>query len=301
MASRRWQAESGGFNRSGRFSFDNTTMGPQSYKIIQTGSKSVYRFFNSGESEFKVKQKGATGTGVTIESKNSFDAEVSGEVEVIVKQGVKVEGIYDFVESNFSVRNGRYKGTVTSTKKPTLIMAPPLTARPRSVYRIFNSGAAAFNVIYGAASDVTATIDVRQSYDFIVEGVVQLAPVGTEDTPVKAIYDSLDASKPIRSGRFKRRVADNPGDLHEIINFTKYDRTPFLMYRIFNSGKNSLQVVAQSETHLETVLNEDLAENQAFDFGFNGNGINDNKRILVRSLSATAPIEGIYEFLGFDS
>lgn len=279
--------------RSGRFKITNSTGASKEFLIIKSGSKSVYRFFNSGAKAFKVKVT----SGITVEPKDSIDAEVTGELNVVVDGGDTIEGIYDFVEGNFDVRNGRYSGTFNNTKSPAIIHG-----REGSLYRIFNSGDDEFQLKYGkAGQSVTSVISKRQSHDFVVDGIVQLAVNGSADVEVKAIYDYLEQQKTIRSGRFTLGVADSPTVLHEIINFSKYSESQHLLYRIFNSGDHPIEIVAKKSltSPTEEVL-KTLESEQTFDIGLDKNGFSSKKVIWVRSTDATKPIDGIYEFLGFD-
>lgn len=295
------RVSSGGFSRDGRFSITNNTNGPKEYSIINTGSRSVYRFFNSGDSAFKVNQVNTTASGVTVEPKNSIDAEISGEVTIRVNRGDTVEGIYDYVETNYVVRNGRYSGKLDLTRSPAIIYG-----REGSVYRIFNSGEHPFNVKY---SGVVSELEPRESHDFVVKGIVQIGTDSQSEVPVSAIYDYLDSSKPIRSGRFKHEVLKPPVAIqHEIINFKQYNgpNKPYLLYRVFNAGEAAIDIVAKSaKTSSKEVVLTTLAADQSYDFGFNATGFPNNgdanKAIWVRSTDHTKPIKGMYEYLGTDT
>ncbi len=279
--------------RSGRFTITNPGMAAQAFTVINSGSNPVYRFFNSGASTFKIKRNGSAGGGIPVDPKNSIDAEVKNEIVVIVEPSETVEGIYDYVETRTKVRNGRFSSRITNTKSPTIIFG-----RSGSFYRIFNSGDVDFLLTNGISPAVA--LSPRQSLDIVVEGVVKIGTSSATPVKVEAIYDYLAVDKAIRSGRFKRRSNQSPASFHQIVDFREYDESnPYAMYRIYNSGDNEFEIIAQGGG-MGDVLLKTLGADQSFDFGFNRQGFDANKTISVRSTDATKGIEGIYEFLGFD-
>lgn len=283
--------------RSGRFKITNSTGAADDFLIIKTVKESVYRFFNSGSKSFTVKV--STSISIVVESKDSIDVEVTGDLHIEVANGDTVEGIYDFVEGNFDVRNGRFSGSFNDSKSPEIIRG-----RVGSLYRVFNSGDDDFRIKYGnLANPTTSKISKRQSHDFVVDGIVRLEVDSTTDVKVNAIYDYLEPGKAIRSGRFKRELADSPDVLHEIINFSKFT-TPkkVLLYRIFNSGDHPIDIVAKASLASPTqIVLTTLEREQSFDVGLDNGGFSGHKVVWVRSTAANKPIEGIYEFLGFDN
>ncbi len=286
--------------RSGRFKIKNTTTNSAESVLIHHKTRSVYRFFNSGEKPFQLKQN-LGGGQKTVEAKNSIDFELrpdKGELILVVGAGETAQGMYDFVESSRDVRNGRFSlEMLNSTSAATIIFG-----RDRTLYRVFNSGEFPFKLKNG--SNAAVIVPSKQSLDIVVKGNVKISTDSSTAILTEAIYDIVTDSKPIRSGRFNRRANETPNEFHEIIDFREHDDLSlYLLYRILNSGDEDIEIVAREDPGKadgeQTIFT--LPKKQTFDFSINHDGFDLRKTIGVRSTGANKAIKGIYEFLGNDT
>ncbi|WP_417849249.1 hypothetical protein [Thalassoglobus sp.] len=285
--------------RSGRFKIKNTTTNSAESVLIHHKTRSVYRFFNSGEKPFQLKQN-LGGGQKTVEAKNSIDFELrpdKGELILVVGAGETAQGMYDFVESSRDVRNGRFSLEMSnSTSAATIIFG-----RDRTLYRVFNSGKVPFKLKNG--SNAAVVVPSKQSLDIVVEGNVKISTNSTTAILAEAIYDIVTDSKPIRSGRFNRRASGTPNEFHQIIDIRDLGASPYLLYRILNSGDEDIEIVARKDPSdsAEEQIIFTLPKKQSFDFGIDEEGFDSRKTIGVRSTGANKAIKGIYEFLGNDT
>lgn len=183
------------------------------------------------------------------------------------------------------IRSGRFKRDAPVTAIPII------RGISGAFYRIFNSGAVAFQVQGGGGS--ATWLDTTLSLDVVTNGNVMIT--ATAEGKVEGIYECLDVRNSNRSGRFKLKAQPKDpvtGNLttHKIIDFISGGAPPDAFYRIFNSGDNPFMVVLASES-------VEVAPEQSFDFA-----VTTKRDIHVTHVNVNDyPIEGIYEFLGSGS
>jgi hypothetical protein len=183
-----------------------------------------------------------------------------------------------------AMRSGRFKSARTIIK-----------GRTNTFFRILNS--AEFNntnaninaitITFGAGMENSAVLLPTFSLDFCARGEVAVAGTGT----IEGIYDALP-NPDVKNGRFKTKQPMDPTAGLKII--TPGGGNTRAIYRIFNTGPTSIQLVAQNHDGTGTAnLDAPIPENESFDFV-----TPLNKVILVKGTgTAMDHIEGIYDFI----
>jgi hypothetical protein len=264
--------------RSGRIKAENSA-GSLSLPIVKRGGD--YRIFNSGDADFNVVPDG--GTPIPLRQKCAVDAHVSSSITVERSAAGAVEGTYDIVGVARSIRGGRFKASVNTTTGITIAFD-----RGVNMYRILNSGKNDFKVNFQGTN---VTVRQRHSIDVAAGASITITnAAATGSANVQGIYDFLDVSNEIRSGRFKIKKDAaavppiDPINPHPIINTTG---AAAVGYRIFNTGENPI-VILEGATTIHT-LNPD----ESLDFK-----VSAAREIFVKSTASNKPIEGIFDYLG---
>ena len=188
------------------------------------------------------------------------------------------------------IRSGRFK-TDDATDGIVIIKAQ----RAGVFYRIMNSGQEDFNV--DAGGGLNQPVKPGYSIDVVVSTRVQIE---TDDpVEIEGVYEYLNTDRPIRSGRFRNKLAAD--GKHKIIDLNvSGGQKPIVYYRIFNSGENDFEVwsgdnFSQDDNKIATVKPD-----QSFDFEIS-NQSGAKRDIFVKPLGTATEeqtIEGIYDFLG---
>lgn len=265
--------------RGGRFTApDNTGSNPVDLRIIRAGT-GAYRIFNSGDTAFTILPEGsstADARKITLSSKSAADVKLTGD-DVYIRQAsgvAAIEGIYEVVDAQASIRGGRFKGSAGTD----LVI---LQGREGEPYRILNSGKQELTVkLNGTAF---ATVRPRHSLDVAgIDGQVSVSSA----VRVQGMYEYLTKQIETRSGRFRIKQGSgvDPTAAYTIINLTNV--TGNAWYRIFNAGEHLIKIV-------EGTTETDLLVDQSLDFRVG----NTNRVIAVKSTAADRPIQGIYDFL----
>ncbi len=152
-------------------------------------------------------------------------------------------------------------------------------------YRIHNSGITDVTVTGGGTS--TFVVKKKSSIDLMTTA----AALAVSGAGAEGVYDVVQLDPEIRPGHFKVNAAGS-GTLYSIIDLTDpvaAATRPVAVYRIFNTGENSLEV-------WDAALRVTLAIDQSVDIQL---PITDaNRHIKVKATAAGGAIEGVYEFLG---
>jgi hypothetical protein len=126
------------------------------------------------------------------------------------------------IRSGRQIRSGRFKGSATG---PGI----PIIAGKDGLFRIYNAGEAAADAfdIHPQQSGGVVHLPPECSIDVDVSNVCRIVSAN----PVKGMYDYLDSSRPVRSGRFK-------GDAATAAKIVQWTMTGSVAraYRILNSG-----------------------------------------------------------------
>ncbi|QDU41200.1 hypothetical protein Mal4_55650 [Maioricimonas rarisocia] len=176
--------------RSGRFTSEDATT-PQ--KLVKGRAGALYRILNSGENAFTLSDGSNT---VALSPRFSIDIAVSSDISVTTSMPETIEGIYDYLNTDRSIRSGRFRKTLTTAQKHTIIdLRGGGTSKPTVYYRVFNSGNEPFNLVGGTT--VTETVRPEQSFDFEVPAGgprdIYVQPLN-DDKEIEGIYDYLGQS-----------------------------------------------------------------------------------------------------------
>jgi hypothetical protein len=270
--------------RSGRFKFPSGGAGGEI--ISGKTQKAAYRFFNSGESAFKVSVAGAS--DLPLAAGSSLDLHIPASKAVSITKTANaddVEGLYDRLSTKVKIpvvtRSGRFQSKTAKTSPVTI-----LRDRDGFLYRCFNSGPLKFTITANDAGPLTihpfCSLDV-----FVSKTLVEIA--ADQDQQIRGVYDVLLPGDGVRSGRFKFAGEDPlPANGHPIINFD--DRTgQEPIYRIFNSGDSDFEVKVSGATGSAPILKPE----QSIDVELPKDG-----SVAVVATAVNKPIAGIYEYLG---
>jgi hypothetical protein len=263
--------------RTGRFTADGSAA--INLTLIRAGT-GVLRVHNSGEHPFTVLPKGAgtvAGDQVTLAKKSSVDVKLVGQnVLITAAAGNPIDGIYEYVDANYTGRSGHFKGDAGAS-------AIIVQDRPNHPYRILNSSKPNIDLTVTIDGASAGTVKPRQSLD-VIAGADRVVITAGAGQKFQGIYDFLHKrSSSVRSGRFKIKV--NPQTAVPIINRTNHTESEVALYRIFNSGDHVIQILEGG-----TQIHE-LNADQSFDLRVAAT------QIAVRSAANNQPIEGIYDFL----
>lgn len=172
--------------RSGRFKVKDAEAG---FLLIDGHYGAYYRVFNSGENSFKV-------NGFAVEVDGSIDVVVTGEVRVTGDKDKEIEGIYDQLERDASVRSGRFRIDANTNTARKIVDLNVSGNAPSAFYRIFNSSKETLVEVY-LKNEKKVTLNPGQSVDLEVgkggnRDVSVKAPAA--DEPFEGIYEFLGSS-----------------------------------------------------------------------------------------------------------
>jgi hypothetical protein len=182
--------------RSGRFSIEGAAS-EQTVTIIKGASGRLYRFLNSGETEFKILPRGAT--EITLKKRASIDLNVGADVRIKVPiSGTTppevTEGIYDLLDDQVGMRSGRFNYKPDNADSALQIVDLTGSSKP-GLYRVFNSGKSDIKLVdsEGANPVVYYTpLKVDQSVDIEIDPDKSLFVKPTTGTArITGIYEFL--------------------------------------------------------------------------------------------------------------
>ncbi len=194
-----------------------------------------------------------------------------------------------------SIRSGRFSFKKSEAASGHQIV---LGARSEAMYRIFNSGIHAFEVVVN--NEVITTLHPRYTLDISCQGVVKIQPLANaaNDNEYSGIYDQLSDSREIRSGRFNTERQGPSGEFL-LIDLRNNDRKN--IYRIFNSGDKAfdLKVKKSANGAADPIDLVSLDAGQSIDLIARKSGpAEDIDQIWVYRQKNDDNIEGIYDYLG---
>lgn len=272
--------------RSGRFKGPDpaqaiiSTVGPQNYRVFNTGDDKFTVVINPGNTRIVVRKQCSADIRVPASSSvviTDFDDPVMPAEPATPPE--KIEGVYDLIGAEVAVRSGRFKSKLSNSKPIELIKR-----RAAILYRVFNTGERAFYF----NEDTTTAVPPKCSRDLALNSNAIFKIKSANDQLISGVYDSLDETGPIRSGRFEF-TEQNPAIEHLLIDLSSADGD--YVYRVTNAGDEPFDVYAPGAVKLAT-----LKRNQSFDFQISSDSA-ANLKITVKG-AANKTITGIYDFLG---
>jgi len=181
--------------RSGRFKGDAS--GTAGIPIIQSRYGTIYRIFNSGDNPFDVHGGGKSTT--PLKPTFSLDVVLNDNVVIKTTAAGEVEGIYDCLDVQSTIRSGRFKlktAPAAGDPKHKIIDFTKAGQKPEAYYRVFNSGGESFQVWEGnptsPSSNQLGAVASGQSLDFeIGDGPRRDIYVDATAWPIDGIYEFL--------------------------------------------------------------------------------------------------------------
>lgn len=268
-------------------------------KVIVVRDPTAYRIFNTGQFAFKVMVvdgSGATTQLATIDKRSSADIKVP-DARAILIQAVaadkqdSIEGLYDLLDTTSPVRSGHFK-----SKTPT---SPVTIARNRrgKLYRVYNSGEVAFTVKQGTVAANDREVQPGCSLDLYL-AAPEISVTRSDNTLMSGVYDLLQESNPVRSGRFAIPKATSPVSqlIIDFLNAPAGGNDVVHQFRVTNGGDTPFVVLRDGQSVLGQASNVDipLLTDQSVDFQI---AQSELSQIVVKG-AANEPFTGIYDYLG---
>ena len=238
----------------------------------------AYRFFNAGTDTVQIDDD--TAAPIDLLPKCSIDANFQNAT---VNGG---KGFYEQVRLIELQRIGRCTFVATQDNEEHLIVKNASD----EFYRVLNSGSNLFKL---SIDGTVLPVGPGMSLDFLPsEGheIKVIAP--STDDEVEAIYDKLDRSVDVRSGRFIGDFA--PESPRKIVSVGKaaLGATP-ATYRFLNASTALMQIYVGGTAQVDG----GLKHGQSIDLKVAPSSDGSDADISVSALAANIEIDGIYEFV----
>ena len=191
-----------------------------------------------------------------------------------------------------TARSGRFNVASVSNDASTggLLIARKMGGR---VYRLFNSaklGGKLIRVKRQPTDSAPIQLQPRQSVDVYITGAIFKVFPDANGDPMRGVYDLLPTSDS-RSGRFSLGSPLDPTVKRELIDLSLLPSSaPALAYRLFNSGRNAIQLRTDPAS-ADPLFS--LESERSIDFTLAG-----GETLYICSAAADKPISGMYDLLG---